>query len=221
MQFDLEQLVIPSGHQVLLKDVSWQDFEQLLEAWEKTGKKSRIAYSQGWIEFMSPLAVHEDDKIILGNLVEILLEELDIEFRNLGSITLKSPQAKKSVEPDECFYIQHEAFIRGKAKIDLDIDPPPDLAIEIDITNRTHFDHYEKIGVPELWRYTQQGLEILLLSDGVYLPAEYSRQFPHFDLKTLLPAYLEKSKQIGRNTAMRAFRQLVKGVIAGNPAVLT
>jgi len=215
MQFELEQLVIPAGQQVLLKDVSWEAFENLLEEWEKTGRKSRIAYSQGWMELMSPLAVHEDDKSIIGDLVKILLEELDIEFRGLGSMTLKSKKAKKAVEPDECFYIQNEALIRGKPKIDLNIDPPPDLAIEIDITNRTQFDHYEKIGVPELWRYTEKGLEIMVLVGNAYESTATSRQFPDFDLKKLIPHYLEESKQMGRNKSLKAFRQLVREKVGG------
>jgi len=73
-------------------------------------------------------------------------------------MTLKSKKARKAVEADECFYIQNEAIIRGKERIDLDTDPPPDLAIEIDITSRTHFDNYEKLAVPELWRFDGKDL---------------------------------------------------------------
>jgi Uma2 family endonuclease len=209
MQLELEQLVIPSGHQVLLKDISWQTLEMLLEEFDKLGRKVRISYSQGWIELMSPLAIHEDDKTIIGNLVEILLEELDIEFRALGSMTLKSKNVKKAVEPDECFYIQHESVIRGKEKIDLALDPPPDLVIEIDITNRTHFDNYEKLGVPELWRYNGKELEILVLTREGYQSVDQSRQFPDFAIKQFIPDYLEKSRQEGRNKSLKAFRQYI------------
>ncbi|MDM8546624.1 Uma2 family endonuclease [Candidatus Venteria ishoeyi] len=209
MQLTLSQIVVPPGHQVLLKDIDWQTLENILEESNQIGSHSRISYSQGWLELMSPLAVHEDDKTIIGNLIEVLLEELDIEFRALGSTTLKSPKAKKAVAPDECFYIQHEAQIRGKSRIDLNIDPPPDLAIEIDITHRSHFDNYEKLGVPELWRYNGEDLKIFVLVDGCYQLSDKSRQFPDFDMQQMIPHYLEKSKVEGRNKAIKAFRQKI------------
>ena len=122
--------MIPAGNQLLLKDIDWNDFETIQEAFDNLGRKSRFSYSQGLLELMSPLAIHEDDKNIISDLVKVLLEELDIEFRALGSVILKNKAMKKAVETDECFYIQHESVIRGKARIDLTIDPPPDLAIE-------------------------------------------------------------------------------------------
>ncbi|NOQ34693.1 MAG: Uma2 family endonuclease [Methylococcaceae bacterium] len=209
MQLTLDQLVIPAGNQVLLKDIDWNDFEAMQEEFDELGKKSRFSYSKGLLELMSPLAVHEDDKNIISDLVKVLLEELDIEFRALGSVTLKNKAMNKAVEADECFYILHESVIRGKARIDLSIDPPPDLAIEIDITNRTHFDNYEKLGVPELWRYDGTELNILILESGVYQSSETSRQFPNFSIKQIIPEHLEKSKQQGRNKTMKAFRQLI------------
>ncbi len=209
MQFNLDQLVIPAGHQVLLKNIDWQTFENILDEFAMAGKNLRFSYSKQWMELMSPLAVHEDDKNIISTLVEVLLEELDIEFRALGSITLKNKEVKKAVEPDECFYIQHEAIIRGKERIDLAIDPAPDLAIEIDITNRTHFDNYEVLGIPELWRFDGKILEIWVLIDDCYHISEKSRQFSDFPIRQLIPDYLAKSKIEGRNTAIKAFRRYI------------
>ncbi|MDO9106972.1 MAG: Uma2 family endonuclease [Methylovulum sp.] len=212
MQLTLEQLVVPPGTQVLLKNIDWQTFEELLEASSETRKTPRFSYSHGWLELMSPLAIHEFDKNIISDLVKILLEELDREFIALGSVTLKSEKAKKAVEPDECFYIQHESVIRGKERIDLNVDPPPDLAIEIDITHRTHFDNYEKLGIPELWRFNGKELEILVLENNGYQASEKSRQFPHFAIKQIIPQYLEKCKQEGRNKTMKAFRLLLVSI---------
>lgn len=209
MQLTLEQLCIPQGQQLLLKDISWQMFEKIQDEFEKAGRKSRFSYSKGWLELMSPLAVHEFDKTIISDFVTALLEEQEIEFIGLGSVTLRSKRAKKAVEPDACFYIQHELDIRGKDDIHLDIDPAPDLAIEIDITYRSHFDNYEKLGVPELWRFNGQTLKILLLKEAHYQESETSLQFPQFAIKQLIPEYLDKCKQNGRNKTMRAFRQMI------------
>lgn len=208
MQLTFEQLVVPPGSQLLV-NIDWQAFEELLDASMETRNTPRFSYSQGWLEMMSPLAIHEDDKSIISDLVKILLEERDIEFRALASVTLRSSKIKKAVEPDECFYIQHEAVIRGKEKINMDFDPPPDLAIEIDITHRSHFDNYEKLGVPELWRFNGKELMIWLLQNGVYQLSETSRQFPELPIKQWIPEYLLKSQQEGRNKTMKAFRKLV------------
>jgi Uma2 family endonuclease len=206
MQFNYDQLVIPPGNQLLMK-LDWETFEKWLDETMDIRNVPRISYSQGWLEFMVPGVEHEDDKSIIGDLVKILLEEMDIEFRAVASTTLRSSSAKRAVEPDECFYIQHEADIRGKKKIHLDSDPPPDLAIEIDITHRSHFDNYEKLGIPELWRFNGEELKIFVLENGCYQEVEKSRQFPDLPIKQVIPQYLEKSKQDGRNKTMKAFRQ--------------
>jgi Uma2 family endonuclease len=150
MQLTFNQIIIPPGHTVLLKDINWSAFEEILAELGEH-RAARLSYSQGRLEIMVPLAEHESDKKIIGNLVEILLEEFNLEFWALGSTTFKNEQMIQAVEPDECFYIQHEAAVRGKKRLDLTIDPPPDLAIEIDITSRTQFDNYEQLGVLELW----------------------------------------------------------------------
>ncbi|MDJ1172114.1 Uma2 family endonuclease [Roseofilum sp. BLCC_M154] len=212
MQVTLEQLVILPGHQLLMKDISWQMYEDLLDnLGEKRG--SRINYSQGILEIMTPLPEHEDDKVIIGNLVEILLEELDIEFRNLASTTFKSQTMRQGLEADQCFYIENEAAVRGQKRIDLSVDPPPDLAIEIDLTSRTRFNNYEALGVGELWRFNGTSLEINVLQDGVYIQSDESPHFPGLSLTQIIPEYLERSKVEGRNKTMKAFRAWVRELL--------
>jgi Uma2 family endonuclease len=209
MQLTFNQIVIQPGQQLLLQDISWSMFEALLTELGEH-RATRLSYSEGKLELMAPMAVHELGKEIIGDLVKIILEELNLEFLALGSITLKNGRMSRAVEPDECFYIQHEAAIRGKDNIDLTIDPPPDLAIEIDITSRTHLDNYEQLGVPELWRYDGQHLEIQVLIQGRYVTTNTSRQFPQFPLTTIIPHYLQQTKVKGRNATMRAFRTWVQ-----------
>jgi Uma2 family endonuclease len=158
---------------------------------------------------MMPLPEHEDDKEIIGDLIKALLEELDIEFRSLGSTTFKKPRAQ-GLEPDQCFYIQNEATIRGKKRIDLSVDPPPDLAIEIEITSRTHPSIYEALQVPELWRFEQGNLQFNVLEFGKYQEVLESPNFPGLALKQMIPHYLRESKTLGRNKVLKAFRQWVR-----------
>ncbi|NJL65139.1 MAG: Uma2 family endonuclease [Methylacidiphilales bacterium] len=209
MQVHLKQIVVPPGQQLLMTDVSWLMYEQLLEEFgEKRG--SRINYSGGILEIMVPLPEHEDDKVIIADLVKVLLEELDIEFRSLGSTTFKSETMKQAIEADDCFYIENEAAIRGKKRIDLTVDPPPDLALEIDISSRTRFDNYEVLGVKELWRFNGTQLEINVLQSSQYVQMNESPHFVGFPLSEVIPQYLERSKIEGRNKTMKAFRTWVK-----------
>lgn len=203
MLLELGRLEVPPGQRLLLRDVTWQEFETILdELGDHRG--SRLAYDKGTLEIMVPLPEHEDDKEIVGDLVKALLEELDVEFRSLGSTTFK--KSDQGLEPDQCFYIRNEAAIRGKQRIDLKTDPPPDLAIEIDITSRTHPSIYEALRVPELWRFDKGKLQINVLQAGNYIEVPESLNFPGVPLSKVIPQYLEESKTVGRNKVLRAFR---------------
>lgn len=116
----------------------------------------------------------------------------------------------KGIEPDSCFYIEHEAAVRGKYRLDLTIDPPPDLALEVDITNRSHPEIYQSLGVGELWQYRRGKLKFLLLVNGQYIESESSSHFANLTLAEVIPQYLTQCRTEGRNKGMRAFRNWVK-----------
>ena len=153
---------------------------------------------------------HEVNKVYLSNFIEILLEELDIEFCPFGSTIFKNQAMFKEIEPDSCFYIQNEPAVRGKYRLDLTVDPPPDLALEVDITNRSHPEIYQSLGVPELWQYKGGELKFLLLVDGKYTESKTSANFPNFSLLEVIPQYLTQCRTEGRNKGMKAFRNWVK-----------
>lgn len=209
MLLELRRLSVPPGQRVLLHDVSWQEFEEILEELGEH-RAARIAYDNGTLEIMTPLPEHEDDKEIIGDLIKALLEELDIEFRSLGSTTFKNQDMVKGIEPDQCFYIQNEAAIRGKKRLDLTVDPPPDLGLEIDITSRTHPSVYEALKVPELWRFEKGKLQINVLQEGNYVKSQESPTFPGLSLTQVIPLYLERSRIVGRNATLKAFRDWVR-----------
>ena len=209
MLLELKRWEIPPGHQALIKNVSWSELEQILEELGET-RSSRISYSNGNLEIMTPLPEHEDNKAFISDFVRIILEELGQEYRNLGATTFKSEKMAQAVEADECFYIQNEAIVRGEKRIDLNRMPPPDLVIEIDITNRTRFNNYQLLGVPELWRYDGTNLEINRLQSGTYILSDESLQFPQLAIKEVIPQYLEASRSEGKLTIMKQFRRWVR-----------
>jgi Uma2 family endonuclease len=213
MLLALEQIVVPPGHQLLLKNVNWQQFQDILKNLGES-RSARLSYSQGTLEIMTPLPEHEDDKVIIGDFVKAILEEMDIEFRSLGSTTFENEVMRQAVEPDDCFYIQNEAQIRGKKRLNLEVDPPPGLAIEIDITSRTKFNNYQELGVNELWRYDGKKIEINILQSGQYVQSETSFAFPNLPIADVLHDFVEQSKIRGRNATMKAFRAWVREQLA-------
>ena len=205
----LRQLDIPPGHRVLFHDVSWQEFEAILEELGEH-RAARLAYSKGTLEIRMPLPKHEKAKVMIGDMVKILLEELEIDCETFGSSTFKRQEMLQGVEPDDCFYIQNHAVMIGKERIDLTVDPPPDLAIEVDVTSKTQLSAYEALGVPELWRYENGKLQINLLRDGKYVNSEVSPNFPKLPVVETISQLVEQSKTIGRSPALKAFRNWVR-----------
>jgi Uma2 family endonuclease len=201
MLLELKRIRVPPGQRVLLQDVSWQEFEVILEDLGEH-RASRVAYDKGTLEIMTPLPEHETNKELVSDLVKALLEELDIEFCSLGSTTFQNKEMNKGIEPDNCFYIQNEAVVRGKNRFD--------LALEIDITSRTHPTIYEALGVAELWRFENDTLQINVLKEGKYIKSEYSPKFPSLPLVEIIPQYLKQCRTVGRNKTMRAFRAWVR-----------
>lgn len=174
------------------------------------GYALRLTYYKETLEIRRLLPKHEKAKSLIGYFVNVLLEELNIDCDVLGCTTFKSKEMQSGVEPDDCFYIQHEAAIRGKDRIDLTVDPPPDLAIEIDNSSPTSFSSYQALKVPELWRYDGRILKIYLLQDGKYIQSDSSPSFPDFPIIDIIPQYVDRSNTQGRSPTIRAFRAWVK-----------
>jgi Uma2 family endonuclease len=213
MLLELSQIVVPPGDRTLLNNLSWQEFEQILTELGNH-RASRLSFSNGTLEIMTPLFGHENAKALLGDFVKVLLDQLGWDYESARSTTFKNASMMQAIEPDESFYIQNCQAIRGKERIDLSTDPPPDLAIEIEITSRTRFDNYQILAVPELWRYNGTRLQINLLHDGEYVESPTSNLFPELAIATQIPQTIAKSKQIGSAAAIREFRNWVREQIS-------
>jgi Uma2 family endonuclease len=205
----LRQIDVQPGQRLTLREISWAEFEAILEEiGEHRG--SRVAYYQGILEIRMPLPKHEKAKILIGEFVKILLDELGTDWEPYGSTTFKRPEMAAGVEPDDCFYIQNAARMVGKERIDLSADPPPDLAIEVDITSQTQLSAYVALGVPELWRYAEGRVEIFVLRSGEYVPVDTSPTFPNLPVVEKISEYLKISQTEGAGAARRAFRKWVR-----------
>ena len=195
---------------VLLQNVDWECLEFLLK---KLGENraTRLNYSQNILEIMTPLLPHESAKCNIDRLVSILCEELNLNLRSTGSLTLKREDLDRAAEPDNSYYIENEPLIRNKTNIDLTEDPPPDLIIEIEYSSSAinKLQLYEAIGVPELWRYNGKELFIYKLENGKYLQCENSPIFEAINIKEVT-TFLEKQKNIGEIAMVKEFRSWLK-----------
>ena len=194
---------------VLLENISWHLFESLLEALGED-RSSRLAYDRGTLEIMTPLLPHEHSKRLIEKLIDILVEELNLNIKSIGSMTCKRKDVSRGIEPDSGFYIQNEPLVRDRQEIDLDRDPPPDLMLEVDFSNSSlnKLPIYSALGVTEIWRYAEGNLQIYQLQQGKYIPVNDS---PAFAIPlTEIPRFLEQSNQIGEAQMLRAFRVWVR-----------
>jgi Uma2 family endonuclease len=210
---------IPREHEqlILLHGISWDVYEGLLNDLEQSNQKMYLTYDRGVLEIMPPSPFHERYKTLLGRFIEVISLELEIPIYGLGSTTFKRRELKKGLEPDECYYVQHEARMGAKTEIDLAQDPPPDLAIEMDYTHHAinRESVYAALGVPEIWQFNGSRLRGLRRSDGgTYEPIEVSIAFPFLRLSDL-ERFLQPSEGKSQHTAVVEFRDWLRTSFRG------
>lgn len=200
------------GDELILRFRTWQDYEELLKLREdKAGLRIRYNSKTQEIRIMSPLPKHGNQADLLADLVKALLRHIGKDWQSFTPITLKRMNLQ-GIEPDYCFYIDNRDRILGKEHIDLETAPPPDLAIEIDLTSTTKPEDYQAIAPIELWVYRQNQLLIYHFDSQQYQESQVSRLFPNYDLKTLIPQYIDRGWQIGSSVALREFEEVLRSL---------
>ena len=205
-------LLLEQDH-VIMHGVSWQTFQQLLaDRGERCGVL--LAYDRGTVELRVPSQEHEWVKTTLTQVVEAVAFARDLHYRSLGSTTFGREDLARGFEPDACFYLDHAGAIAPDRALDLTVDPPPDLVIEVDIT-RSSVDKlpiYAAFGVPEVWRYTDGEVEIRCLTADTYLVSETSRVLPGINAG-MVTRFVAEARTVANQTMW------FKGVVAAVPMV--
>ncbi len=200
----------PSSSSVLLQGVSWETYEALCE--DLDGTHIRLTYDQGSLEIMTLSFEHERSGGVLGRLVDVLAEELGIDYISAWSTTFKRKDVRKGLEGDRTFYIQRVAAVAGKLKLDLKIDPPPDLAVEVDVTSSSlnRMGIYGALGVPAVWRYDGKQFQVFQRKrDGSYRSVPRSKAFPTLPVAEVLPL-LRQVTTLTELAMIRALRVWVR-----------
>ena len=186
---------------------TWKDYCQLRDS-RGDGSIPRLKYHAGEILLMSPLPRHGREAHLIARIVEIILESQDRNYEAFTPITLELPEVG-GIEPDYCFYIDNWQAVVGKDRIDWQLDPPPDLVIEIDVTSYTSELDFLPYNVPEVWLFKNDRLTIYQLADGKYQVSENSRYFPTFSMQNTIELCVETAKIKGTGTAMSEFRRSI------------
>jgi Uma2 family endonuclease len=185
--------------------LSWQAYKQIANAITESSS-ARLTYDNGTLEIVMPLELHEFSGVLFGVFVRVLVSELGLPIKSMGSTTLDREDLLKGVEPDQAFYIQNQPLVKGR-DINIYKDPAPDLVIEVDIT---HTDIkkvalYASLGVPEFWRYNGQLWKIYQLQNaGQYQEVEVSPTFPTVPKERLYQFLSEaREDEIGAEVNLR------------------
>lgn len=203
----MASVLSPPEQRMILEGISWETYERL-RAEHPESAAPRFTYDNGCLELMVPSVEHEEPNRTLALLVNIITAEMNIHVRRVGSNTFTREDLLKGFEPDSAFYIRHAENVRGKKRIDLLQDPPPDLIIEIDVTSPSlpRFPIFAAVGVPEVWRYKDARVAIFVLRGGDYEETPHSLALPSVTSE-VLTRFLKENEDIDSPEWTRRVRE--------------
>lgn len=200
------QTLISAETRTVMENIRWETFVDLAE--QRRGSVPRMTFDEGVLELMSPRRQHENIGRLIGRLVETYTEVHSIEVQSVASTTFKRKDLQKAFEADESYYVEHAEQIRPKEEIDLTIDPPPDLVIEVEITSSAirKLQLFAAMGVPEVWRHDGEHLQMFAIVNGQYEPMNSSHALPGLT-SAAIDSFLAKRFDLGETALIREFRQ--------------
>jgi Uma2 family endonuclease len=207
----MQTIKSPAEHRIILHNTSWETYERLMME-RGESRVPRFAYDRGELEIISPSTEHESIAYYVGLLVAVFAEEAGVDLYGAGSTTFDREDLERGFEPDACFYIQNAERVRGRPRIDLSLDPPPDLVIEVDITSPAldKFSIYARAGIPEIWRHDGERLAIFELRGEEYVELAGSTTLPPLTSEAL-SSLIGESASLDIVTWMRRVREWSRG----------
>jgi Uma2 family endonuclease len=203
-------VALPASSTLLLHEVHWTEYEALLALLPDT-PRFRLSYDQGTLEIMTLSPRHERLKSLFAHLLAVLAEELNLNLVGLGSTTFRRPEAARGTEPDDCYYIHQAERMAGRDTIDLTVDPPPDLIVEVDISHPSlnKFPIYASLRIPEVWRHNGETLQVFCLLEDRYIQTPESSLFPRLSAEALA-GFVQQGTAHRIIPMIRAFRLWVR-----------
>lgn len=194
------------GEVRVFRDVEWSEYERLHQQLPPDSNLVQVSFSEGVLQLMSTSTLHETYAQFINGLMRLLSLRLRIDIRFFGTATIKKSRKQKGLEPDACFYVQTVPQLGKRLKLDFEVDPPPDVALEVDIYHGSvsKMPIYAALEIPEVWRYDNKVLTIHLLRDGQYQQTESSAALPMLTAEDLT-RFLDLMKEKGEFEAMLDF----------------
>ncbi len=204
-----EKFAAPPETRMVLENVAWETYVALAD--ERRGSVPRMTYDQGVLEMMSPAREHENIGCLVGRMIEAYSELRDIEIISVASVTVKSSDLQKGYEADESYYVTHSVQVLSKQTLDFEIDPVPDLVVEVEITSSAieKMKLFAAMGVLEVWRHDGKSLTMHRLKVDRYLPIESSVELPGLSAK-LVNETLAQRNTISETKLIQGFRKTVE-----------
>jgi Uma2 family endonuclease len=203
---------LPEDTELIFHGATWEEYEELLD---QVGEAAglRISFNDGTLKVMSLSSEHEKYVRFIEILIAAVRLRLRINIISFGSATMRKRRENKGNEPDACFYVQTAATIGNRIELDFSIDPPPDIAVEVDIHHDSTDNDaiYAALGVPEIWRYDEWAMTIYQLQEGEYVVAETSRALPMLNGE-ILTEYVNRMRQDGEFKALLAFDERLQSL---------
>lgn len=188
------------------RTATWQQYVELRDGDEY--RNTRMTFDRGRLELMSPSKLHERVGYLIGRCIDVWTEEKRIDVQSCRATTFRREDLLRGLEPDNCYYIEHEPDVRDRDQVDLTFDPPPDLAVEVDVTARSidRMPIYAALGVPEIWRWHEEKLLVLRLDPaGQYGEVPASQALPEFPFD-MLTDLIKRRTTASETTLIRQFR---------------
>jgi Uma2 family endonuclease len=206
---DIKKINLPC-EKIILHGISWQTYENLL-ADNADNPNVRLFYDDGNLEIMTESYKHGNYAHLIELIVVTLAETLEIDFEGAGSTTFKKSKTKKGFEGDGSFYFKNAEIVRGKDTIDLNFDAPPELVIEVDITNPSlpKFPIFASLEIEEIWRFDGLDVRFYRLQNAEYIEVSESICLPTVESK-VVTNLLESGFEMKRIDWLKLIRQSIQ-----------
>jgi Uma2 family endonuclease len=164
--------------QVIQLRVPWSVYETLVET---LGDHShvRLTYDGEYLEILSPGTLHDLLAQTMSDMLASVRLAWQVRLAGYRTATFRAKKKKGGFEGDLVYYVGGRTNVRlgDRLKVNLAVDPPPDLVVEIDITTRSagKYPLFARLGILEVWHYTPERFAWYALESGVYVPIETSR----------------------------------------------
>lgn len=194
---------------MVLENVNWETYVALADA--RRGSVPRMTYNEGVLEMMSPKRKHEHLGRLIGRMIEAYSEIKGIEILSVASVTVKRSDLQKAYEADESYYVTNMARVLKKEELDFEVDPAPDLVVEVELTSSAidKMELFATMQVREVWWHDGTSVQFYRWVNGRYERIQESLELPGLEL-TLVNRFLDQRLQTGETTWILAFRREIQ-----------